>query len=281
MIMDLIKERALEKSPFCVGLDLRMDQIPTEIKTSFEKKGDMLFAYAKEAIDMSKEYAACYKVQIACYEAEGLEGMKAYSDILAYIRSIGEIVIGDVKRGDIGSTAGLYAKGHFTGDFESDIVTLSPYMGKDAISPYFKYFESGKGAFVLGKTSNEGSLDFQDLKIGDETLYEKVLNKIKEWSKELDIQCEYSPIGAVVGVNEAKELKSLKETTKGIYLLIPGYGAQGASIEDIRELIYESKNGVVNVSRGYTAGISDSIDFRKELRERAQRLSKELIGCIR
>lgn len=281
MIMDLIKERALSRSPFCVGIDLRMDQVPTEIKNSFDKKGDMLFAYAKEAIDISREYAACYKVQIACYEAEGLEGMKAYSDILSYIRSLDEIVIGDVKRGDIGSTAGLYAKGHFTGDFECDVVTLSPYMGKDAISPYFKYFEKGKGAFVLGKTSNEGSLDFQDFKIGDETLYEKVLKKIKEWSNELNIKSEYSPIGAVVGVNEAKELKRLKEMTKDIYLLIPGYGAQGASIEDIRELIYENKNGVVNVSRGYTAGIADVGDFRKELKERAQRLSKELRLCIK
>lgn len=120
-------------------------------QNSFTKTSDKLVAYAKEAIDASKEYAACYKVQIACYEAEGLSGMVAYQQIVSYIRSIGEIVIADVKRGDIGSTAGLYAKGHLSGDFEADVVTLSPYMGKDAISPYFDFFAKDKGAFVLAK----------------------------------------------------------------------------------------------------------------------------------
>ena len=280
MIMDKIKERAISRSPFCVGIDLRMDHVPAELQNSFTKTSDKLVAYAKEAIDASKEYAACYKVQIACYEAEGLDGMVAYQQIVSYIRSIGEIVIADVKRGDIGSTAGLYAKGHLSGDFEADVVTLSPYMGKDAISPYFDFFAKDKGAFVLAKTSNEGSKDFQDLIIDGQPLYMSVLQKLKEWSKEIPGDYKFSPLGAVVGVNELKDIKALKENSKDTYLLIPGYGAQGANIEAIRALIQENKNGVINVSRGYTAGIKES-DFRKVLSQRAQQLAKELSECIK
>lgn len=281
MIMDKIKERAISRSPFCVGIDLRMDNVPVEIQSAFTSKADKLVAYAKEAIDASREYAACYKVQIACYEAEGIEGMIAYQQILAYIRSLGEIVIGDVKRGDIGSTAGLYAKGHLSGDFESDVVTLSPYMGKDAISPYFDFFAKDKGAFVLAKTSNEGSKDFQDLIIDGQPLYMSVLQKLKEWSKEIPGDYKYSPLGAVIGVNELNDLETLKQNSKDTYLLIPGYGAQGAKLEDIRALIHENKNGVINVSRGYTAGMGEEKDFRKILSQRASELAKELSECIK
>ncbi len=280
MIMDKIKERAISRSPFCVGIDLRMDHVPTELQNSLTKTSDKLVAYAKEAIDASKEYAACYKVQIACYEAEGLEGMIAYQRIVSYIRSLGEIVIADVKRGDIGSTAGLYAKAHLSGDFEADVVTLSPYMGKDAISPYFEFFSKEKGAFVLAKTSNEGSKDFQDLIIDGQPLYMSVLQKLKYWSREISGDYKFSPLGAVVGVNELKDIESLKENSKDTYLLIPGYGAQGADLQDIRALIHENKNGVINVSRGYTAGIKES-DFRKVLSQRAQQLAKELSECIK
>lgn len=299
MIMKELKRRAMDQSPLCVGIDLRTDHIPLEIHQGYEKLEDRLFAYAKEAIDLSRGYAACYKVQIACYEAEGLKGLEVYSRILKYIRSLGELVIADIKRGDIGSTAQMYAKAHFEGDFEADILTLNPYMGKDAVSPYFDYFKKGKGAFILGKTSNPSSMDFQDLDllhnesnhfaehwlkpefaaaICSWKLYMKVLKTITQWNEEWEDLLESHPMGAVVGVNEIEDLKSIRAFTDQLFLLVPGYGAQGAKIEDIRALIGQHHNGVVNVSRGYTAGIKG--DFRKVLKQRAQQLAKELSTCF-
>lgn len=298
-MMKELRKRAIDRSPLCVGIDLRQDHIPQEILSAYEGIEDCLVAYAKEAVDASLEYAACYKVQIACYEAEGLAGMRAYARILEYIRSKGETLIADIKRGDIDSTAKMYAKGHFEGDFEADILTLNPYMGRDAIAPYFDYFKKGKGAFILGKTSNPSSADFQDLDLlenegskysflfnplgahalWDWKLYMKVLKTVIEWNQELASEAEEYPMGAVIGVNAAQNIQGMKQLTDELFLLVPGYGAQGAKIEDIQGLIGNRKNGVVNVSRGYTAGITG--DFRKELSSRAQRLAKELSECFK
>lgn len=280
-MMERIKERAISKSPLCIGIDIREEQMPREIGWSNDKISDKLFDFAKEIIESSKEYCACYKVQIACYEAFGTEGMKAYHKILEYLRSRDQIVIADVKRGDIGSTAELYARAHLSGDFEADAVTLNAYMGKDAVSPYFDYLSKGKGAFVLAKTSNTGSADFQDLMINGQPLYMNVLKKINEWSRDISVSESHPPLGAVIGVNEVKDVKEIKRLSDSLYLLIPGYGAQGASIEDIRELIYEKKNGIINISRSFTGGLSDKADFRNILSQRAAEFAKELSGCIR
>ncbi|MGL5440054.1 MAG: orotidine-5'-phosphate decarboxylase [Filifactoraceae bacterium] len=280
MIMENLRERVLERSPFCVGIDLRDDHIPTEIVEAYKSMEDRYTIYGKEIIDASREYAACYKIQSACYEAKGLSGLRAYKNIIEYARSKGEIVIADIKRGDIGSTAKLYAEGHFNGDFESDIITINPYMGYDSINPYFDYFvKKNKGAFVLAKTSNLGSNDFQDLRLDGEPLFSRVLDKIYTWGLETREEAEFSSLGAVIGVNQLKELDIIKEKSKNIFLLIPGYGAQGAKLEDIAYVIRDRKNGVVNISRGYTADIK-SQDFRRELLERAQSFAKELKGCI-
>ncbi|MGL5257844.1 MAG: orotidine-5'-phosphate decarboxylase [Proteocatella sp.] len=282
MIMQELRRRAIEVSPLCVGIDLRPEHVPAEIRNSTESIGEQYVSYAKEIIEASKAYASCYKVQIACYESEGLLGLKAYSEILKMIRQSGHIAIADIKRGDIGDTAKMYAKAHFEGDFEADILTLSAYMGEDAIKPYEKYMkDKNKGAFILAKTSNSGSRDFQDLIIKDSPLYAHMLDKIYQWGKEADNTSDFAPFGAVVGVNNLNELDIIKEKTKGIFLLIPGYGAQGAKIEDIAHIVRENKNGVINVSRGYTANISDDLDFRKELLKRAQDLAKELRECFK
>ncbi len=278
MIMNELRKRAIETSPLCVGIDLRTSHIPQELKNLSLQ--DQLVEYAREIVAASKDYASCYKVQIACYECYGLEGLLAYKKILEIIRSSGHIAIADIKRGDIGSTAEMYAQGDFEGDFEADILTLNPYMGHDAISPYAKYIETkNKGAFILGKTSNSGSRDFQDLSVGEQPVYATVLDKIAEWNRELSGFDGFGGFGAVVGVNNADDIKNLIDHTNHLFLLIPGYGAQGAKIEDIAALIRENKNGVVNVSRGYTANVEG--DFRKVLRERAITLAGELRECFR
>lgn len=278
MIMDKIRERAIEASPLCVGLDLRESHVPEELKGM--PITEQFVAYAKEIIEASKDYASCYKVQIACYESYGIEGMIAYKEILQLIKKADHYVIADIKRGDIGSTGEMYAKGHFTGDFEADVVTLSPYMGFDAISAFVDYVDKGKGAFILGKTSNPSSRDFQDLVIDGEPLYQRVLEKVDSWNKKVRREnSNFGAFGAVVGVNNADHLEILKKSTKESFLLIPGYGAQGAKIEDISELVRENKNGVINVSRGITANIEG--DFRKQLLERSSRLAKELKECFK
>ena len=282
MIMQELRNRAIEASPLCVGIDLRPDHVPAEIRNSVKEIDEQYVQYAKEIIAASGEYASCFKVQIACYESEGLSGLRAYSQILKMIRSNGHIAIADIKRGDIGSTAEMYAKGHFEGDFEADILTLNAYMGEDAVKPYAKYFkEKNKGAFILAKTSNPGSRNFQDLKIEEDPLYSRVLDKIHEWGKEEEPEAEFPSFGAVVGVNNLNELDIIRQKTRDIFLLIPGYGAQGAKIEDIASIVSERKNGVVNVSRGYTANLPEHGDFRKELVKRAQDLAKELRVCFR
>lgn len=288
MIMDKIRHRAIDASPLCVGIDLRESHIPQEMK-DLPVRAQFL-AYAKEVIEASKDYAACYKVQIACYETYGIEGLIAYKEILAVIKAAGHYVIADIKRGDIGSTGEQYAKGHFTGDFEADVVTLNPYMGYDAISAFAEYRDRGKGAFILGKTSNPSGRDFQDLlvraagldaeKDKEAHLYEAVLNKIKDWNHKIKEEAStFGALGAVVGVNQADDLNQLSRLTQDTFLLIPGYGAQGAKLEDIRALIKDKQNGVVNVSRGLTANIEG--DYRKVLAERASTLAKELKTCFK
>lgn len=278
MIMDQLRQRAIEASPLCVGIDLREDHIPVELQAL--SKSEQYIQYAKEIIQSSKDYAACYKVQIACYECFGLQGLMVYKEILAMIKEAGHIAIADIKRGDIGSTAQMYAQGHFEGDFEADIVTLSPYMGHDAISPYDEYIiHKSKGAFILGKTSNPGSRDFQDLNVGEELLYQRVLKQIGEWNGRVKQEPGFGGYGAVVGVNNADDLQRLKNVTEDLFMLIPGYGAQGAKIEDIRAMVHKNKNGVINVSRGYTANVQG--DMRKVLKERAQRLAEELRECFK
>lgn len=278
MIMDILRQRAIDTSPLCIGIDLRADHIPAELKNLSLK--DQFVEYAREIVEISKNYASCYKVQIACYECYGIEGLLAYKNILEIIRRNGHIAIADIKRGDIGSTAQMYAQGHYSGDFEADILTLNAYMGSDAIEPYAKYIkENNKGAFILGKTSNEGSRDFQDLIVDKERLYSKVIKKIQNWNDNIRENSIFGGYGAVVGVNNADEIAKLSEVASNLFLLIPGYGAQGAKIEDIRSLIHKNKNGVVNVSRGYTANVEG--DFRKVLRERAENLAGELRECFK
>ncbi len=278
-----LKQETIKKSPFCAGIDLRLDHVPQSILDKYSKEDELeaMLEYGKLAIDAAADYAACFKFQIACYEAYGIEGLMIYKQLLAYAKAKGCIVIADIKRGDIGSTAELYAKGHFTGDFEADIVTLNAYMGEDAVSPYYPYFKNNnKAAFVLGKTSNPSSVDFQDIKVSNGYVYGEVLDKIKEWGSKVDNDNVISPVGAVVAVNSLSDLEYLKSKIANTFLLIPGYGHQGAKISDIKELISESKNAVINVSRGYTKGHDEASDVYQSLQDRAKQLASELRNCI-
>lgn len=283
MIIDKLYEAVKEKGFVCVGLDSHLDYIPNFIKQRHEKISDIIFEYNKEIIDVTSDIVAIYKPQIAYYEANGLEGLIAYQRTLKYIKEKGLLSIGDVKRGDIASTAKEYAKAHFEGEFEADFITLNPYMGMDSITPYLDYLKKGeKGVFVLLRTSNEGAKDIECLEYQDEPLYFKVGDELKKFADELTSECGYSPLGFVVGATHSEEAKKIRERYKNIFFLLPGYGAQGAKAEDIRTYLNDFNGGVVNSSRGiikYYQKFEDGEErFAHYTREAVLNMRKDIYG---
>ena len=190
LIIDKLYERVEERGVVCLGLDTDASYIPQHILEG-KSLDEAIFQFNKEIIDATLDVVACYKVQIAYYEALGLAGLIAYRNTLKYLREKDAIIIADIKRGDIAATASQYAKAHFTGDFEADFITLSPYMGMDSIEPYMPYMESGKkGVFVLVRTSNKGAEDFENLDIKDgKKLYNAVADKITEAGQSVKGKC--------------------------------------------------------------------------------------------
>ena len=248
-IIDRLYKSVEEKGFVCVGLDTSLDYIPEKYKKD-KTISEALFDFNKEIIDATKDIAAIYKLQIAYYESYGIEGMIAYRETLKYIRDNNLLSIGDVKRSDIAASAEQYAKAHFEGDFETDFITLNPYMGMDSISPYEKYLESGeKGIFVLLRTSNPGANDFEVLKTGDEELFYTVGDKLQDINEKYIGENGYGPIGLVVGATHTQEVEKIRQRYKNNFFLIPGFGAQGADSLNVYKLLNNKNGGVVNNSR--------------------------------
>ncbi|WKY46284.1 orotidine-5'-phosphate decarboxylase [Eubacteriaceae bacterium ES3] len=249
MIMDRLYNEAIKRGPICVGLDSTVKFLPKYLVEQDLTDGEKILLFNKNIIDATSDLAACYKVQIACYEALGLDGLKAYSETVKYARNKGNIVIGDVKRGDISSTGEQYAKGHFTGDFEVDIMTINAYMGEDAVSPYYPYLKE-KGLFVLQRTSNPSAADLQNRDSEGKTIYEVIGEKIEKWGESFRGESGFSSIGAVVGLTCPEEFEQIQKLSPHTYFLVPGYGAQGGTGEDIAKILKKSSCAVVNSSRG-------------------------------
>jgi orotidine-5'-phosphate decarboxylase len=266
--MDRLYEAVAEKGPVCVGLDTAPGYVPPAERRRAESDADAVLAFNRALIDATADTAACFKVQIAYYEAMGLPGLQAYAQTLRYIRGRGSLVIADIKRGDIADTAGQYAKAHFEGEFEADFVTLSPYMGMDSLEPWLVYADKrGKGAFVLMRTSNRGMRDFEYLELagtpalkagetdsaasGTETkrLYHAVGDRLAELAGTLRGSCGYGAFGAVLGCTEGDEAADLRLRYGNLFFLIPGYGAQGGAAEAAALLLRNGNGGVVNASR--------------------------------
>ena len=256
--VDLLFEAVQSKGHVCVGLDTAAQYTPPVERKKAAGDADAVLAFNRALIDATFDAAACYKVQIAYYEEMGVEGLAAYSKTLKYIREKGGIVIADIKRGDIADTAKRYAKAHFSGDFEADFVTLSPYMGMDSVEPWLWEAQTrGKGAFVLMRTSNPGMRDFQKLGIrneelgmrGDPRLYHIVGGKLAGLAEKHQGGCGYGIFGAVVGCTEREEATEIRKNYPNLFFLIPGYGAQGGGAQDAALLLREGNGGVVNASR--------------------------------
>ncbi|MDO5294402.1 MAG: orotidine-5'-phosphate decarboxylase [bacterium] len=271
MINKLVKKIEANKAPIVVGLDPMLSYVPQHIKAkAFEEKGETLagaaeaiWQFNKGIIDATHDIIPAVKPQIAMYEQFGIEGVMAFKKTVDYCKEKDLVVIGDIKRGDIGSTSEAYAVGHlgkvqvgnqsFYG-FNEDFITVNPYLGSDGINPFTKVCkEEKKGMFILVKTSNPSSGEFQDQLIDGKPLYQMVAEKVDEWGQEC-MGDSYSYIGAVVGATYPEIGKVLRDVMPKAYILVPGYGAQGGKGADL--VHYFNKDGlgaIVNSSRGIIA----------------------------
>lgn len=248
-IIDKLYEKVSKNGFVCIGLDSSIDYIPENMKAG-KSVSEALFSYNKEIIDQTYDVCAIYKLQIAYYESYGIEGMIAYRDTLSYLREKDLLSIGDVKRSDIAASAKMYAKAHFEGDFETDFITLNPYMGMDSIEPYEEYIEKGdKGVFVLLRTSNPGAKDFEVLPVDGEEFFYKVGDKMKELNDKYIGKSGFGPIGLVVGATHSEEVEKIRKRYDKMFFLIPGFGAQKADSMNVYKLLEGLNGGVVNSSR--------------------------------
>ncbi len=256
--MQILQESAVENGPLCVGLDTDPSYLPASVLQAFDSPVEAVVAYNRELIRhiAQEKTAACFKVQIAYYEAMGIAGLKAFCDTLHLVKEYGFPVISDIKRGDISSTADAYARAHFSGDFETDIITVNPYMGFDTLTPFAQWCspaKGGKGIFVLLRTSNPGMVDIekQELKQGGIVIdaVGKELNRLAAESRAQYADETCAPIGAVVGCTEESDARMLRDAHPDLFFLIPGYGAQGGAAR-IAATLLDKAGGVINSSRG-------------------------------
>ncbi len=283
-IIERLRQQVINRGPVCVGLDPREGLFPEYIQNSDWTITKKLFEFNKAIIDATYEEVACYKPQIACYEAFGLEGLMAYKETLKYIKKKGQISIGDIKRGDISSTGDMYAKAHFEGDFEVDIITVNPYMGEDAISPYYKYMKDGnKGLFALVRTSNQSSVDFQELKVEGEEVFIKGAKLVEKWGEQFREKEEFSCIGGVVGLTFPEEFEKIKKAAPHTFFLIPGYGAQGGTGKDAARVLGKEMCGVINSSRGIIGahkGKNETETFAEEALKEVKRMKEDILKWL-
>ena len=300
MVGRLIKEIKKKGNPIVVGLDPKLDFIPGYIKEeSFAELGKTLegaakaiYRFNKEIVDAVSDIVPAVKPQIAMYEQFGIPGLKAYKKTIDYAHEKGLVVIGDIKRGDIGSTSASYAAAHLGkvdiegesfAPFDEDFATVNPYLGSDGVQPFIDVcMENDKGIFVLVKTSNKSSGEFQDRKIGEETLYELVGQKVNEWGAQA-MDGEYSDVGAVVGATYPEIGRALRKIMPKAFILVPGYGAQGGTGADLKNFFNDDGLGaVVNSSRGIIAAwkkdetIKDESYFAGSARRAALEMKADL-----
>lgn len=269
MIDKLVENIRKTKAPVVVGLDPMLSYIPSRIidkaireqGETCEAAGAAIWEYNKGIVDATYDLIPAVKPQIAMYEQFGLPGMEAFKKTVDYCKEKGLVVIGDVKRGDIGSTSAAYATGHLgkvqigskrVAGFDEDFITVNPYLGTDGVKPFVDVCkEENKGIFVLVKTSNPSSGEFQDKKIEGRALYEVVGEYVDKWGAEVIGNCGYSQVGAVVGATYPEMGKVLRELMPKSYILVPGYGAQGGTSDALRPYFNSDGLGaIVNSSRG-------------------------------
>lgn len=261
-LMEAVRRK---KSQVVVGLDPRPDRLPCALQPDdlqdTAAAADSILAFNQDVLDAVAEEAAAVKCQIAFYEQLGCEGMRTYARTLKLARERDLIVIGDVKRSDIASTAEAYAAAHLgpapggygpCDDFVADAITVNPYLGSDGIRPFLEAAAAhGRGLFALVKTSNPSSIEIQDLVCGGAPLYERVGELVEEWGAQYRGHAGYSAVGAVVGATFPDELERLRRQMPHTIFLVPGFGAQGGEVEQVLPAFdADGEGAIVNSSRG-------------------------------
>jgi len=271
MIEKLVERIKKLEAPIVVGLDPTLNFVPgflldkaiNEKGETLEAEADAIFEFNKKIVDAVYDLIPAVKPQIAMYEQFGIPGLMAYKQTVDYCHEKGLLVIGDAKRGDIGSTSTAYAIGHLgkvkigsteIAPIDTDFLTINPYMGSDSVVPFVEECKKyDKGLFILVKTSNPSSGEFQDQKVGKKAVYELVGKKVDEWGAEL-VRNGYSDVGAVVGATYPEMGEVLREIMPKAYILVPGYGAQGGTAAELKPFFNKDGLGaIVNSSRGIIA----------------------------
>ena len=261
----LIKQIRDKKSFLCVGLDTDLNKIPQHLLS----EEDPLFAFNKAIIDATAPYCVAYKPNLAFYEAYGVKGLLAFEKTIGYLKENypNHFIIADAKRGDIGNTSAMYAKTFF-GEYDVDALTVAPYMGEDSVTPFLTY--EGKWVILLALTSNKGSHDFQlTTDASGERLFEKVLTKSQEWGNEENMMY-------VVGATQGEMFKDIRKCVPNHFLLVPGVGAQGGSLQEVCKYGMTKDCGLlVNSSRGIIYASKDT-DFAEVAATKAKELQEEM-----
>ena len=261
----LIQQIFAKKSFLCVGLDTDLKKIPSHLL----QKGEPLFAFNQQIIDATAPYCVAYKPNLAFYEAFGLKGMVAFEKTIQYLKAHypNHFIIADAKRGDIGNTSAMYARTFFE-EYDVDALTVAPYMGEDSVTPFLGY--EGKWVVLLALTSNKGSHDFQlTTDAQGERLFEKVLKKSQEWGNTENMMY-------VVGATQGKMFADIRRLAPNHFLLVPGVGAQGGSLQEVCKYGMTSECGLlVNSSRGIIYASSGE-DFAEVAAQKAKELQEEM-----
>lgn len=268
-IEKLVEQIYLKRSFLCVGLDIDLDKIPAHLL----KEEDPIFAFNKAIIDATHHLAVAYKPNTAFYEAYGLKGWKALEKTIQYLNRVYPDIftIADAKRGDIGNTSTRYAKAFFE-ELGFDSVTIAPYMGKDSVEPFLAFKD--KFAIILALTSNSGSADFQTQVIdGAEEVYKKVIEVSTTWNNAQQLMY-------VVGATKASYLAEIRKIIPNSFLLVPGVGAQGGSLEEVCKYGMNDQVGLlVNSSRGIIYA-SDGVDFAEAATVKAEALQEQMKALL-
>ncbi|GAB3560046.1 orotidine-5'-phosphate decarboxylase [Spirosoma fluminis] len=259
-----------KQSYLCVGLDTDLRKLPLHLRA----EPDPVFAFNKAIIDATAEFAVAYKPNIAFYEAQGPRGWESLQKTVEYIPS-DCFTIADAKRGDIGNTSGLYARTFFdpsAAGLNFDSITVAPYMGHDSVTPFLEY--EGKWVILLALTSNPGSADFQRQPVGEQELFEIVIQTAQTWA-------DADRLMFVVGATRADELSRIREIAPDNFLLVPGVGAQGGNLAEVSQRGLTANGGLlVNASRSILYA-SNGEDFAQRAREEAQALQQEMAGYLK
>ncbi len=275
---DRLQERISRTSPVCVGLDPVLAQLPEGIEKSV--KG--IEKFCKGIIDAVSDIACAVKPQLAYFELLGWEGMKVFFEVCAYAQRKNLIVIADGKRNDIGSTCDAYAEAYLGKTSPIDALTVSPYLGSDSIKPFADLcMKNDRGIYILVKTSNPSSGELQDLPTGDEVVHEYLAQLIEGWaSTALGPDTNLSCIGAVVGATYPEELKYLRTLMPHVPFLIPGYGAQGGTADDVRQgFLADGGGAIVSASRSILYA-SKEADWQASSRKAAETMAEALRKAI-